>query len=351
MNPTALAHIREDAGLLLHAIDAPQRRALFVQIGEATLRAAAFLDERVTTGSPDGFWLPLQELRTLPGAPLPAPQAFIFHVGHCGSTLLSRLLDRWPGVLGLREPRVLRDLASLCGDDADTVWMSRQDWQELFKRTIGLLGRRFRPDERVVVKATSSCNNLVAPLLAAHADVRVVLMHVPLESYLATLFKAPSRLDALTFAPARLAYLHEHFGADDVRLHRLDEAEVVALGWIAEMARFAQLASGTAAARILRCDFEDFLRDTAASLGAIAAHLGLADAETIATAAVRSDVMRAYSKSPDHAYGSADREHDLALAQQRFGAEIARGMRFAESLMVRYPLLADLIDGPSWARR
>lgn len=351
MNPTALAHIREDAGLLLHAIDAPQRRALFVQVGEAALRAAAFLDERVAAGSPDGFWLPLRELRELPGAPMPAPQGFIFHIGHCGSTLLSRLLDQWPDVLGLREPRVLRDLASLHEADADTAWLSAQDWQALFERTIGLLGRKFRPGEHVVVKATSSCNNLAEPLLAANADVRVVLLHMPLASYLATLLKAPSRLDALTFAPARLAYLQTHFGADDVHLYRLDEAEVLALGWIAEMARFAQLANGVATARVLRCDFEDFLHDPAAQLGAIAAHIGLADAEATARSAIQSDVMRAYSKSPDHAYGSADREHDLALAQQRFGAEIARGLRFAETLIARYPLLADLIDGPGWARR
>jgi hypothetical protein len=351
MNPTALAHIREDAGLLLHAIDAPQRRALFVRIGEAKLRAAAFLDERATAGSPDGFWLPLRDLEELSGAALPAPRGFIFHIGHCGSTLLSRLLDRWPDTLGLREPRVLRDLAGLRDAQADTAWLSAQDWQRLFQGTIGLLGRRFRPAERVLVKATSSCNELVEPLLGVDADVRVVLMHMPLENYLATLLKAPSRLDALTFAPSRLAYLQKHFGADDVRLYRLDEVEVLALGWVVEMARFAQIAGGPDAARVMGCDFEDFLRDPAAQLAKIAAHLGLADAEAVAKAAVQSDAMHAYSKAQDHAYGSADRQHDLALAHRRFGAEIARGLRFAESLMARCPRLAELIDGPGRARR
>jgi hypothetical protein len=174
---------------------------------------------------------------------------------------------------------------------------------------------------------------------------------MPLENYLATLLKAPSRLDALTFAPTRLACLRKNFGVDDVRLYRLDEAEVLTLGWVAEMARFAQLAEGPDAARVVRCDFEDFLRDPAAQLAKIATHLGLSDAQATARSAVQSDVMRAYSKSPDHAYASADREHDLALAHQRFGAEIAHGLRFAGALMVRYPRLTDLIGGSSWVRR
>lgn len=342
MDPTALARIAGDAGMLPHAIDAPQRRVLFLRVAEAAVRAAAFLDERVAVARADGFWLPLRELDALPPARPAAPRGFVFHVGHCGSTLVSRLLDRWPGVLGLREPRVLRDLARLRDEDETTGWLSAPDWHALFARILGLLGRTFRPGESVVIKATSSCNGLVEPLLAAHGDVRVVLLHLPLESWLATLLKAPSRLDALSPAPERLAYLHRHFDTRDLRLHRLDEPEILALGWIAERARFAQLAGGTHAERILSCDFEDFLRDPAARLAAIAAHLGFDRAAETAAAAVDSDVMRAYSKAPDHAYGAADREHDLALARQRFGKGIARGLRFVERLAARDPRLAPL---------
>ena len=36
---------------------------------------------------------------------------WIFHIGHVGSTLVSRLLGEIEGVLSIREPRLLRDLA------------------------------------------------------------------------------------------------------------------------------------------------------------------------------------------------------------------------------------------------
>ena len=36
---------------------------------------------------------------------------WIFHIGHVGSTLVSRLLGELAGVLAIREPRLLRDLA------------------------------------------------------------------------------------------------------------------------------------------------------------------------------------------------------------------------------------------------
>ena len=41
------------------------------------------------------------------------PIHFIFHSGHVGSTLLSRLLEEVPSQLGLREPLPLRSLAEL----------------------------------------------------------------------------------------------------------------------------------------------------------------------------------------------------------------------------------------------
>jgi hypothetical protein len=348
MNPSVLSRIGAEAGLLFHAIDAPQRRALFVEVGEARVRGATFLDERIAADSRGGFWLPLAELDALPCMPGSAPQGFLFHIGHCGSTLLSRLLDQWPATLGLREPRVLRDVAALRDAAVETAWLSVEQWRALFQRTVALLGRRFRPDEQVVVKATSSCNNLVEPLLAAAPDVRIVLLHMPLESYLATLLKAPSRLDVLTFAPMRLGYLQQECNADDLRLDRLDEVEIIALGWIAEMARFARLSRCADAPRILRCDFEEFLRDPAARLATIATHLGLAGAEANARSAVQSEILREYSKSPGHAYAHADREHDLGLARRRFGTEIARGVRFAESLVERYPGLG---HGLVWERQ
>ena len=41
---------------------------------------------------------------------------YIFHIGHVGSTLISRLLGELPGILSLREPLILRVYADRLGE-------------------------------------------------------------------------------------------------------------------------------------------------------------------------------------------------------------------------------------------
>ncbi len=59
-----------------------------------------------------GEWLPAAAVeQALAGARDVRALHFIFHAGHVGSTLLSRLLDEARGVLSLREPLPLRAIA------------------------------------------------------------------------------------------------------------------------------------------------------------------------------------------------------------------------------------------------
>ena len=218
-------------------------------------------------------------------------------------------------------------------------------WQALFGDTLAILGRRFDPAQRVIAKATSTCNNLIEPLLGHDPGVRVVLLHLPLESYLATMMKAPGGgLDALQGAPARLAYLHGFLGDESIRLHQLDAAQTVAMGWVAELARFTRIASDPilAVARNV-AGFRDNCWPTPADrLAAVRAHLGL-PAEPLDDATLaRSPVMRAYAKSPSHAYSPEDRAHDLELSRRKFAAEIARGMAWAETLLKDHGVLGRL---------
>ena len=46
-----------------------------------------------------------------------------------------------------------------------------------------------------------------------------------------------------------------------------------------------------------------------------------------------------YAKAQDHGYGREDRAHDLALAMQRHGAEIADGVAWVDAHAQRHPYL------------
>lgn len=342
MEPETAGAIAESAGTFLQQLDLIQRRALFVRLAEPDLRAASFLDERLGLKGREGFWIPQEDLVDLAARVRPnaSKAAFIFHIGHCGSTLLSRLLDRDPGVLGLREPLALRELAEAERELGHPLArLSSTQWQDLFGATLALLGRRFSEGQRIVIKATSSCNNLAHAVLAREEPVRLVLMYMPLESYLATMVKAPSGgLDALHAAPARLQFLHEVLGEDSIRLHGLQAAEIVAMGWVSELLRFTRLAAAPATARrALLLDFEALLGDPAAHLDVVRSHLGLAQLPDDNATLAQSSVMRAYAKSPSHPYSPADRRHDLDLSRRMYGEQIARGMAWAEALLRMHP--------------
>lgn len=340
-----LTELTTDPSLFLHQLDPIERRALIVDLPLARLRSASFLDQRVFTGArPEGAWLAASDwLARTAAAAGTAPHA-IFHIGHCGSTLIARALDALPGTLALREPLPLRTLAELLPDiDSPLSRLSHAEWQQWFARTLAMLARRPPGIERVVVKATSNCNALIEPWLAHGPAARALLLYVPLRPYLATLLKAPDSVrDALSFAPARLAALHAVIGAESPRLAELTPSEAIAAGWLAELARFARLISGTHAARIGLLDFEAFLAAPNEVLGAIAAALGApSDAASIATA-LAPERMGRYAKAPEHAYSAAARRADLNESERRHGVEIDAGLALARRLIEQHPALAAL---------
>ena len=240
-SPPDIATLVGAAEWLPQQLDPLLRRVLFVRLTDDELRAASFLDERVLAGRRDGAWAPLDDVVARAQAALPrrAPHA-VFHIGHCGSTLLANLLDRLPGTLALREPLALRTLAEMVEElPRATARWNAAEVDGLLDAMLALLARAER-GQQVVAKATSSCNALVEPWLARHPETRAVALSIGLEPYLATILKSPpARTDALRFVPARLAVLHAHLGDDAIRLPGLPEPALLALGWLAERARFA----------------------------------------------------------------------------------------------------------------
>ena len=327
-----------DPEYLPFKLDLVARRVLFVRLGEAQRRDAAFLDERALPARPDGGWVPLDALLAhAQGSSAPAHA--IFHIGHCGSTLLSRLLDSWPATQGLREPLPLRLLAEAWPQlDAVDSRLSPQEAGSLLHALWLLWSRPLGMHACTVVKATSSCNGLIAPLLAAHAPMRAVLLDMPLRPYLATLLKSPDSVrDAASAAGERLRDLHARGFGDGLRLHALSLPQQCAMGWLAERVRFAAIAQQHPG-RVLRVDFESLLADPATTLQAVATHFGLDGAGV--SGALASPAWRRYSKAPDHDYGRDDRAHDLQLAQERHGVEIAAGVDWCAAFVRRHPTLA-----------
>ncbi|MGO4221558.1 hypothetical protein AB4Y64_06840 [Lysobacter sp. TAF61] len=338
----------DDAGFLPFKLDLVGRRVLWLQFDAAQRREAAFLDDRALPANAQGGWMPLDAMPARASDAI-APADAIFHIGHCGSTLLSRLLDSWPHVQGLREPLPLRTLAEAWPEvQQPQSRLSSAQAAQLLRALWSRWSQPLPPQTRSVVKATSSCNGLIVPLLELQPPMRAVLLDMPLRPYLATLLKSPaSVLDAAAAAGERLRDLHArgYLGkdADGVALHALTLPQQCAMGWLAERVRFDAIARGEHGARVVRLDFDALLAQPVEQLHRVVAHLGLDPAGL--DDAMASPAWGRYSKAQTHGYSRDDRAHDLALALQRHAAEIAEGEAWVEVLLQRHPSLRAAATG------
>jgi hypothetical protein len=320
--------------VFLHELDFVQRRALLVGLDEARYREASFLDQRALDAGTRGVWLPLETVRAalvaLPARPLHA----IFHVGHCGSTLLSRLLGSLPGAHALREPLAWLALAMHRRElGTSAARLDAAAWDGWFDGTMRALARTYRPGDVAVLKSTSAGANLAPVLLERLPETRAVLLHTPLETHLAAMLRtAETRESARHYAAAWLGDLRALVRCDDLAPHALSDAETCALAWVAPMLWFAH-ASRRHPQRTLRVVFEDLLADPRRWLGDVARHVGLTPAADDLDRVTRGPLMRRAAKDPQHAYGPGERTRELAEARRRFADEIDAGLRWAGRFM------------------
>lgn len=328
-----------DASLLPHMADLSNDRVLIALLGEADYRAASFLDQRLLTDRIGREWMGWDALPA-PGPGAPRPD-FIFHIGHVGSTLVSRLLAEVSGALPLREPMLLRTLAQVAEriDRPESVW-SPDLYRTRLAQTLGWLGRGFAPGQRATVKASSVITAIAGDLTGA--DGRALFLHVPLPRYLETILAGEASMaETQAQAPARIARLAAMLPDFPHALWQLPPVTRVAMSWLCEMAS-AQQTLPPRDPRHLWVDFEAMLADPAGALAAQAAHFGLrADGARI-DAALAGPIMRQYSKAPEHGYSPGLRRELQAGAAAKHAPAIADAIAWVEALAARYTSLGDL---------
>ena len=315
-------------------VDLVRDLVLLVRMNARAYRAASFLDDRILGPATEGSWLPgpvvAQCARQVVGG---KPVHYIFHTGHVGSTLLSRLLDESGGVLGLREPLPLRTIA----DAMETLarpesLLSEPQYESLVATFTGLWSRGYDSTRAVVVKATSSTGRVAGRLLAASPGSRAVYMNVRAEPYLATLLGgANSATDLRGHGPGRMRRLLAGRELQVAPLHALSAGELAALGWLVESVS-REDARRLHGDRVLPLDFDEFLSDAAGGMGRVLAHFGLPlDAGFLATIA-QSPVLRQYSKAPELPFPPEERGARLAQSRRDNREEISKGLAWLDRL-------------------
>jgi len=328
-----------DASLLPHMADLANDRVLIALLTEADYRAASFLDQRLLTDRIGREWMAWDALPDLgPAAPRPH---HIFHIGHVGSTLVSRLLAETADVLPLREPMLLRTLAQVAEriDRPESVW-SPDLYRQRLAQVSGWFGRGFAAGQVAMVKASSVITAIADDLTGAEG--RALFLYTPLARYIETILAGEASLaETLAQAPARMARLAVLFPDFPHRLWQLPPVTRVAMSWLCEIATAARTLP-PADPRHLWVDFEAMLADPATSLTAQARHFGLAPDAARIEAALAGPIMRQYSKAPEHGYSPDLRRQLQAQAAAEHAPAIAEAIAWVEALAARDKTVGDL---------
>jgi hypothetical protein len=303
----------------------------FIGLSEADYRRASFLDGRILTPQTLARTLPWRQIQAA-AADLPETCDFIFHIGHVGSTLLSRLLGAHPQILSLREPQILRDLARTLGEAGCAEVDAR------LPTFLKLWSRSFRAEQRPLIKATSFASELAAGILARPSHPKAIFLFVPAQTYLATILGGPnSRQEAQALGPSRLARLRHRLGTDQLSV--ASEGEGIAMSWACEMTALRAVSPKP----VHWLNFDRFLAEPQSALAACFAHLGIATSDEQLHQILAGPDMRTYSKAQEYDYDANLRADVLDQARAEHRAEIRRGMAWLERTAKEFPAIEEVL--------
>lgn len=198
--------------------------------------------------------------------------------------------------------------------------------------------RVFRPGQVSMIKATSTCNNLILPLMERVPLSRSLLLFLPLENYLAGMLgKQSPALDLRGHAASRLEDWRRITGTSLqlAGITEFSEVQLAVISWLSCMARLLQ-ALRQLADRCLLLDFEVFLADPENVLIELISFFGLTESRSQILQAW-PDIATGYSKKPGEPYSAFNRNRTLARGRMQRAADIAAGMVWAEQLLNQFP--------------
>ena len=317
--------IARDARWLAQALDPNANVVRLIEMTAEEYRAASFLDDRMLQPGLNAQLVPWTTV-----AQAVAPEArrdarWIFHIGHVGSTLLARMLGDVPGVLSVREPRLLRDLTTV--PDAGRAAYA--------DAATALYSRSFGPEQRALVKATSFVSE-IAPELVPPGE-RALLMYATPKAYIAGMLAGENSLQELqALAPARA----RRSAARAPREPPRTIADLAAAAWACEMTSLERAEEAMPDRSVAWMDFDRALADMPGHLKRAADVLGFPLDDGNSRAIAEGPLIRRYSKALEYEYSPGLRRDLLDEATASHRTAIDDALAMLERAAEKSPLLA-----------
>jgi hypothetical protein len=316
-------------------------QVLLTELPKAERKAASFLDNRALKPDTRRQWLPWEIIASIMDTePHTRHPHYIFHTSHCGSSMLSRLLEYADDTECLREPVPLRTLAIDMADSrGGRAFLTRK--QQLHR--LEVLSKMWsRSSKHTIIKATSVCTDLRPYVLSSTNEAKAIFIYNRAKRHIETLLSSKNPIPELKgFAQLRIQRLRQATGLD-LRLEDLGLGQLAALSWLSETTSIAtepELSNKTALV-----EFDSFLQQPKKNLIRLFNHLELPNSEETAVTASESAVMKTYSKAPDTAYNANTRAEILSKTREQFKTEIHSGISWIEKNAKKSKLIATAYD-------
>jgi hypothetical protein len=308
--------------------------ALFLRMDRECYARSIFFDDRIVTLDDNLIRVPLAELvaADLPQQADDGGIGWIFHMAHTGSTLLARAMDRVGTTLVIREPMALRALGVEAGATRDGG-AGAEHWHARLRLATAMLGRRFAPEERVVVKANVPVNAIIPELLAGSARPKAILLHFGLDDYLTAILRSPNhcKWTEHIFAEMRTGAVAEVAAAPPMQT-----AEKAAALWLFQMRGYAAALVANPGVRSL--DANILFDEPLASLRAACAYFGSPMSEGAARRVVTGPLFSTYSKNPAAAFDNRLRKARIAETRAGIGDALQIARRWIAPRIAQWPL-------------
>jgi hypothetical protein len=299
--------------------------AVFREMDRDAYRRSIFLDGRIDLAGDRTMRVPLARLLDALPASLPET-GWIFHIAHCGSTLLARGLDLGADGLVLREPLALRQLA-VEGAQGGT---GHPEWNRGLRLELAMLGRRYGEAGPPLVKANVPVNLILETILAARPQAKAVLLHFGLDAYLTAILRSDNHRTWVRSVTQELARaLCAELDLDTLDLP--DAVRAAAL-WLAQMRIFARALDRFP--DLVSLDADRLFDSTVATVAAAATYFGMAPPDSTALAEMGMN----YSKDPGAAFDAGERRQRLAAVRATLAPEIVAANAWVREQLDRCPL-------------
>lgn len=315
-----------------------EQQALFVRMTRESYNRSIFTDrQRIVPAHPAGQGVNLDRLLERSDTELvQRPLRFIFHLAHGGSTLFARALDCPGRDLVIREPVPLRQLAveRLAGH---SMMFPEERWMRKLRLVTGLLGRRYREPEPVLVKANVPVNFILPELLSLDKGSCGVMLYSGLTQYLASVLKSPDHQRWVVNVMGQLAGgVREIDGISSVMIDKLAPPQAAACLWLVQMYQYSRALALCPNLRTINSDV--FFEQPGKTLQAAADFMGLGFSAAEIQEIVDGDLFTTHAKQPGIAYDNATRKADLERLALKNRGDISEGLKWAEKYLPKFDL-------------